>query len=88
MRTLGVDLSANPRKTAVAVLEWRPDRAELVELLLGVLDEDIVSLIAGCDYTGIDCPLGRPTGRRTVSSPACCGWCRSASRPTGWPTCP
>lgn len=62
MRTLGVDLSANPRKTAVAVLDWRPDRAELVELRLGVLDEDIISLIAGCDYTGIDCPLGWPAG--------------------------
>ncbi|MCG2621269.1 DUF429 domain-containing protein [Arthrobacter sp. I2-34] len=62
MRTLGVDLSANPRKTAVAVLDWQPDRAELVELRLGVLDEDIISLIAGCDYTGIDCPLGWPAG--------------------------
>ncbi|NKX54829.1 DUF429 domain-containing protein [Arthrobacter mobilis] len=60
MRTLGVDLSANPVKTAAAVLEWTPGQARLAELRLGATDEDIVRLVGNCDYTGIDCPLGWP----------------------------
>lgn len=39
MRTLGVDLAAATRKTAVAVLEWGKDSAGLVHLALDVGDQ-------------------------------------------------
>ncbi|MFD1213722.1 DUF429 domain-containing protein [Arthrobacter sp. GCM10027362] len=60
MRTLGVDLAASPKKTAVAVLDWGPEGAGLAELRLGATDEDIVALVEAGDCTGVDCPLGWP----------------------------
>ncbi|GAB5079951.1 DUF429 domain-containing protein [Arthrobacter sp. AD-310] len=65
MRTLGVDLAAAAKKTAVAVLEWDEDSpghgsARLVHAALGVEDQDIVDLFGGSDMTGVDCPVGWP----------------------------
>ena len=60
MRTLGVDLAAAAKKTAAAVIEWADGGARLAHLSLDVGDEEIVRLFAGCDMTGIDCPLGWP----------------------------
>jgi len=60
MRTLGVDLAAATRKTAVAVLEWGKDSAGLVHLALDVGDQEIVELFGGAAMTGIDCPVGWP----------------------------
>jgi predicted nuclease with RNAse H fold len=60
MKTLGIDLAADPKKTAAATIEWTPEAARLVHLELGVTDEAIVGLFAGTDSTGIDCPLGWP----------------------------
>jgi predicted nuclease with RNAse H fold len=60
MKTLGIDLAADPKKTAAAVLDWTPDTARLTHLQLGVTDEDIVGLFAASDATGVDCPVGWP----------------------------
>ncbi|UZX01455.1 DUF429 domain-containing protein [Arthrobacter sp. CDRTa11] len=60
MRTLGVDLAAATRKTAVAVLEWNTGSARLEHLALGVDDREIVDLFGNNAMTGIDCPVGWP----------------------------
>ncbi len=60
MKTLGIDLAADPKKTAAAVLDWVPDAARLTHLQLGVADEDIVDHFTDADATGIDCPVGWP----------------------------
>lgn len=60
MKTLGVDLAADPKRTAAAVLEWLDGQARLVHLSLGVGDETVVELFGASDVTGIDSPLGWP----------------------------
>ncbi|HEX3900979.1 MAG TPA: DUF429 domain-containing protein [Mycobacteriales bacterium] len=58
MITVGVDLSAEPKRTAVAMLEWDADGVRLVELLTSADDDQILGLALQADKTGIDCPLG------------------------------
>jgi predicted nuclease with RNAse H fold len=60
MRTLGVDLAAAAKKTAVAVLEWDAGTARLEHLALDVGDREIVELFGASSMTGIDCPVGWP----------------------------
>ncbi|WP_371419119.1 DUF429 domain-containing protein [Pseudarthrobacter sp. NamE5] len=60
MRTLGVDLAAATKKTAVAMIEWGQGSARLAHLALGVDDQEIVDLFGTAGMTGIDCPVGWP----------------------------
>jgi predicted nuclease with RNAse H fold len=60
VRTLGVDLAAATKKTAVAVLEWAGGAARLEYLALDVGDQEIVELFGRSAMTGIDCPVGWP----------------------------
>ncbi|WP_213816871.1 DUF429 domain-containing protein [Glaciihabitans sp. dw_435] len=60
MRTAGVDLAAQAKGTALAVIDWRDGRATLSELHLGVDDPRIVEAAATVDKLGIDCALGWP----------------------------
>lgn len=60
MKTLGIDLAADPKRTAGAVIEWLDGQARLVHLSLGIRDETIVELFGASDVTGVDCPLGWP----------------------------
>ncbi len=60
MLTLGVDLAADPKRTAVAMVEWLGRNARLTELLTEADDEAILELALQADKTGIDCPLGWP----------------------------
>lgn len=62
MRTLGVDLSASPKKTEIAVISWAEEEgAPVLELVkVGADDEKLIDLIRTTDKTGIDCPLGWP----------------------------
>ncbi|NAZ86467.1 DUF429 domain-containing protein [Kineococcus indalonis] len=60
MITAGVDLATQPAKTGLAVIQWRPGHAQLIQLRLGVSDEDIVEVAQEADKVGIDCPLGWP----------------------------
>jgi predicted nuclease with RNAse H fold len=61
MRTVGVDLSAEPKKTWMATVSWTPGKAELLDLQQGVTDAGIVSVAKGSARIGIDCPFGWPT---------------------------
>ncbi len=60
LRTLGVDLAAATKKTAVAVLSWEAGAARLEHLALDVHDREIVELFGASSMTGIDCPVGWP----------------------------
>jgi predicted nuclease with RNAse H fold len=58
--TAGVDLAAEPKGTALAIIEWKKTTATLVDLQLGVNDETIVEAAGVVDKLGIDCALGWP----------------------------
>lgn len=60
MITAGVDLAAEPKKTAVAVIEWTHDRAVVRDLVLNADDASIVDVVRAAHKTGIDCPFGWP----------------------------
>ncbi|HEX2358683.1 MAG TPA: DUF429 domain-containing protein [Solirubrobacterales bacterium] len=60
MRTLGIDLAAQPKTTAAALIDWRADGPELVELLIGVEDAALLEMILEADKAGIDAPFGWP----------------------------
>lgn len=60
MLTAGVDLAAEPKGTALAIIEWKETTATLVDLQLGVHDETIVEAAGVVDKLGIDCALGWP----------------------------
>ncbi|RFA10934.1 branched-chain amino acid aminotransferase [Subtercola boreus] len=70
MITAGVDLAAEPKGTALAVIEWGEAprgggggglaRATLTSLTLGVADELIADTAERVDKLGIDCALGWP----------------------------
>lgn len=58
MRTLGVDLSANPRKTGACLIDWS---ATTVEMLPRPTDDAaIVTAAQDVDMVAIDVPLGWP----------------------------
>lgn len=62
MRTVGVDLAADPAATALARIDWVPGRAFVRQLVVGVDDDAIVAAMRqSIDKVGIDCPLGWPT---------------------------
>lgn len=58
MMTLGVDLSANPAKTAACRVDWAAGTVELLRRPL--MDDQLVEAVAAADLTGIDVPLGWP----------------------------
>ena len=60
MLTAGVDLAAEPKGTALAIIEWKRTSATLVDLQLGVADQQIVEAAQVVDQLGIDCALGWP----------------------------
>jgi predicted nuclease with RNAse H fold len=60
MRTVGVDLAAEPRTTAVAVIEWRPGTARVWEVRMPAADSMVLDLMDRADKVGVDCPLGWP----------------------------
>ncbi len=60
MRTLGVDLSASPKKTAACLLVWKGGQAAAEELFSGLDDQAIVDRMAAAHWTRIDAPFGWP----------------------------
>ena len=58
--TLGVDLASQPKKTGLCRLRWRADRAQVLELDLGVDDDAILTAAADGAPVGIDAPFGWP----------------------------
>jgi predicted nuclease with RNAse H fold len=60
MRTLGIDLAAQPRGTAAALIVWDPAGPKLELLRVGLDDDALVELIGDSEKVGIDAPLGWP----------------------------
>ena len=60
MLIAGVDLAAEPKGTAMALIDWSANSAKLVDLRLGVTDADIVATAQKIEKLGIDCALGWP----------------------------
>lgn len=60
MITAGIDLAAEPKGTALALIEWSEDQAKLVYLEVGLADPEIIEVTSGVDKIGIDCALGWP----------------------------
>jgi predicted nuclease with RNAse H fold len=60
MRTLGIDLAAQPKNTSACLIGWEPGRAAVIELRSELADEALLDLIAEADKVGIDAPFGWP----------------------------
>jgi predicted RNase H-like nuclease len=60
MRTVGVDLSAEARRTGIAVIDWEAGNGRLVEVRVGADDELLLAALNDTDRAAIDCPLGWP----------------------------
>jgi len=60
MLVAGIDLAAEPKGTALALMEWNNNKAKLQELFLGVDDAQIVEAAKGASKIGIDCAFGWP----------------------------
>jgi predicted nuclease with RNAse H fold len=60
VRVVGVDLAAEPVRTAVALLEWNDGKAVVEDLRIGADDEAVLAAVAAADKAGIDAPFGWP----------------------------
>ena len=60
MRTLGVDLSAQPKKTAACLIRWNGGAVAVEELIVGCDDDALLDRMADADWIGIDAPFGWP----------------------------
>jgi len=60
MRTVGVDLAAEPKKTALAVIDWSDGVARVESVRLGAGNDAVTEAVLACDRTGIDAPFGWP----------------------------
>lgn len=60
MRTAGVDLAAESTRTALAIVEWTPERAHVEQLNLNVTDSEITDAATDVTKLGVDCAFGWP----------------------------
>ncbi len=60
MITAGIDLAAEPKGTALALIEWSDRSGKLIDLKVGVADSVIVGDVFNAEKIGIDCALGWP----------------------------
>ena len=58
MRTLGIDLSANPAKTGACEINWDLGTVQVIQR--PATDHRLVEAIGAADMTGIDIPFGWP----------------------------
>jgi predicted nuclease with RNAse H fold len=58
--TLGIDLSAQPKRTAACMVRWGRGDALVEYVELGLGDEQLIVLIDGAEKVGIDVPFGWP----------------------------
>jgi predicted nuclease with RNAse H fold len=61
MRTAGIDLSSQDRRTAACIVSWCDGAATVESLHVGVGDAEIVDILGHVDKAGIDVPLGWPS---------------------------
>lgn len=60
MRTLGIDLAAQPANTAACLVAWEEGRASVERVALQADDDHLTDLRAGAQMTAIDSPFGWP----------------------------
>jgi predicted nuclease with RNAse H fold len=60
VRTLGIDLAAQPANTSACAIEWGAGRVVVSDLRSGLADEELLDAISGADKVGIDSPFGWP----------------------------
>jgi predicted nuclease with RNAse H fold len=60
MKTLGIDLAAQPAKTAACALEWTETGVSVTYLNRGENDDALLAHIRSADRIGIDAPFGWP----------------------------
>ncbi|WP_020573141.1 DUF429 domain-containing protein [Actinopolymorpha alba] len=63
MRTIGVDLAASPKTTALSTVLWRGGVAYVDPPHLRCTDDQLLALFSGLepgDRVGVDCPFGWP----------------------------
>jgi len=60
VRTLGIDLAAQPANTSACSIEWGANLPAVSELRSGLDDEALLDAISGADKVGIDAPFGWP----------------------------
>ena len=60
MRTLGIDLAAQDKKTASCAIEWDSGRALVEAPLVGHPSGDLIDAMQAADWIGIDAPFGWP----------------------------
>lgn len=59
--TVGVDLAAGARRTAVCRVVWGASDRLMAEFVQPEDDEDLLAIVLAADKTGLDCPLGWPS---------------------------
>ncbi len=60
MRSLGIDLAAQPQNTAYCAVQWYADMALVETPKRGADDASLLDAMVGADWTGIDAPFGWP----------------------------
>ncbi len=60
MRTLGIDLAAQPANTSACAIEWGTGVPAVSDLRSGLDDVALLDAISGADKVGIDAPFGWP----------------------------
>ena len=60
MISAGIDLAAEPKGTAVALIEFSNNKARLTYLEQGLDDHTLISNTHNADKVGIDCAFGWP----------------------------
>jgi len=60
LRIIGIDLAAEPKGTAMTIIDWSPGSVRVVDVQLGVSDQQIIAKIDQAEKIGIDCALGWP----------------------------
>ena len=60
MKTVGIDLAARDKNTAMCVIDWTDDRVDVEPPTAGPDDDALLKAIEGCERAGIDAPFGWP----------------------------
>jgi predicted nuclease with RNAse H fold len=60
VRTLGIDLAAQPVNTSTCAVDWSQGTPAVTELRSGLADDELLDAIGFADKVGIDAPFGWP----------------------------
>jgi predicted nuclease with RNAse H fold len=60
VRTLGIDLAAQPANTSACMIDWSREVPTVTDLRSDLADDELLDAIARADKAGIDAPFGWP----------------------------